>query len=62
MLGLLEDRAGLKAAIAAGVLALAAFAVREARAAGLGWGRSLWIAAILLGAGVGLLWLEVSLH
>ena len=50
------------AAIAAGVLSLAGFAVREARAAGLGWGRSLGIAAVLLAAGIGLLWLEVSLH
>jgi hypothetical protein len=39
MLGLLEDRAGLQAAIAVGFLSLAAFAVREARAAGLRWGR-----------------------
>jgi len=62
MLGLLEDRAGLQAAIAAGVLSLTAFAVQEARAAGLGWGRSVWIATVLLAAGVGLLWLEVSLH
>jgi hypothetical protein len=30
--------------------------------AGLSWARSLWIAAILVVAGVGLLWLEVSLH
>jgi hypothetical protein len=62
MLGLLDDRAGLQAAVVAGVLSLAAFAVREARAAGLGWGRSLGIAAVLLAAGIGLLWLEVSLH
>jgi hypothetical protein len=62
MLGLLDDRAGLQAAVVAGVLSLAAFAVREARAAGLGWGRSLAIAAVLLAAGIGLLWLEVSLH
>ena len=62
MVGLLEDRAGLRAATAAGVLSLGAFAVREARVAGLGWARSLWIATVLLMAGVGLLWLEVSLH
>ena len=62
MLGLLDDRAGLRAAIAAGVLSLAAFAVREARAAGLAWWPSLWIAMVLLAAGIGLLWLEVSLH
>ena len=62
MLGLLDDGAGLRAAIAMGVLSLAAFAVREARAAGLGWGRSLGLATVLLAAGAGLLWLEVSLH
>jgi hypothetical protein len=62
MVGLLEDRAGLRAATAAGVLSLGAFAVREARVAGLGWASSLWIATALLVAGVGLLWLEVSLH
>jgi len=62
MLSLIDDRAGLRAAIVASVLSLAAFAVREARAAGLGWGRSLEIATVLLAAGVGLLWLEVSLH
>ena len=60
--GLLEDRTGVRAAIVAGILSLGVFAVREARVAGLGWGRSLWIAAILVVAGVGLLWLEVSLH
>jgi len=62
MLGLLDNRAGLRAAIAAGVLSLAAFAVREARAAGLGWGRSLGLATALLAAGAGLLWREVALH
>jgi hypothetical protein len=62
MLGLLEDRAALRAAIASGVLSLGAFGVREARAAGLGLGRSLMVAAVLLAAGVGLLWLEISLH
>ncbi len=62
MMGLLEDRTGLRAAIAAGVLSLGAFAVREARVAGLGWARSLRIATGLVVAGVGLLWLEVSLH
>lgn len=62
MVGLLDDQGGLRAAIAAGVLSLAAFAVREARAAGLGWGRSFGVATVLLVAGVGLLWLEVSLH
>ena len=61
-MGLLEDRTGVRAAIVAGILSLGAFAVREARVAGLGWARSLWIAAILVVAGVGLLWLEVSLH
>ena len=62
MLGLLENRAGLRAAIAAGVLSLGVFAVREARQAGLGWARSLGVAAVLLAAGIGLLWLELSLH
>jgi len=61
-LGLLDSTAGLRAAIAAGILSLAAFGVREARAAGLGWGRSLGVATVLLAAGVGLVWLEVSLH
>jgi hypothetical protein len=62
MLGLLDDRAGMQAAIATGFLSLAGFAIARARAAGLGWGRSLWIAMVLLGAGIALLWLEVSLH
>ena len=62
MLGLLDSTAELRAAIAAGILSLAAFGVREARAAGLGWGRSLGVATVLLAAGVGLVWLEVSLH
>jgi hypothetical protein len=62
MVGLLKDRAALRAATAAGVLSLGAFAVREARVAGLGWARSLMIAAGLVVAGVGLLWLEVTLH
>lgn len=62
MFGLLDDRAGLRGAIGAGLLSLAAFAVREARTAGLGWGRSIGIALFLLAAGIGLLWLEVRLH
>ncbi len=62
ILGVLDDRAGMRAAIATGILSLAAFALLRARTAGLGWGRSLWIATVLLAAGVGLLWLEVSLH
>ena len=62
ILGVLSDQAGFRAGIAVGVLSLAVFAVREARAAGVGWARSMEIAAILLIAGVGLLWLEVSLH
>ena len=62
MLGILENRAGLRSSIAAGVLSLGAFAVREARQAGLGWARSLGVAAILLAAGLGLIWLELSLH
>ena len=62
MLDVLEDQAGLRAAIGAGVLSLGTFAVREARVAGISWGRSLWVAAVLLAAGAGLLWLEISLH
>jgi hypothetical protein len=62
MLGVLDGRAGLRAAVAAGVLSLAFFAVREARIAGVGWGRSIGIATILVVAGIGLLWLEISLH
>jgi hypothetical protein len=62
ILDVVGDQAAFRAGIAAGVLSLAAFAIREARAAGVGWGRSIEIAAILLIAGVGLLWLEVSLH
>jgi hypothetical protein len=62
ILGLLDDTAGLRAAIAAGLLSLAGFATGKARAAGLGWGRSLGVATVLLAAGVGLVWLEISLH
>ncbi|HET6791808.1 MAG TPA: hypothetical protein VFI35_09525 [Actinomycetota bacterium] len=62
MLDLLADRAGMRWGVAAGIVSLAVFAAREARTAGVGWGRSLWVAAILVAAGVGLLWLEVSLH
>lgn len=61
-LGVVGDQAGFRAGIAVGVLSLAAFAVREARVAGVGWGRSIAIAGIVLIAGVGLLWLEISLH
>lgn len=60
--GQLDDRVGLRAAIAVGLLSLPAFVVREARAAGLSWGRSLEIATVLLAAGFVLVWLEVSLH
>jgi hypothetical protein len=62
MIDLLDDRAGLRAATGVGLLSLAAFAVRESRIAGIGWVRSLGIAAVLLTVGIGLLWLEVSLH
>lgn len=61
-LGVLGGGTGLRTAIIASLLALAAFAVREARAAGLGWGRSLLVAMVLLVAGIGLVWLELSLH
>jgi hypothetical protein len=62
MFGLLDEGAGLRAAIVAGILSLAGFAVREARVAGLGWGRSVGIATFLLIAGIGLVRLEVALH
>jgi hypothetical protein len=62
LLGLLDPRAGFRIAIAAGILSLGGFGIREARAAGLGWWRSLGIAMVLLVAGVGVLWLEISLH
>jgi hypothetical protein len=62
IVGELDDRVGLRAAIAVGLLSLPAFVVREARAAGLGWGRSLEIATVLLAAGFVLVWLEISLH
>jgi hypothetical protein len=52
----------LRVAIAVGLLSIPAFVVREARAAGLGWGRSLEIATVLLAAGFVLVWLEISLH
>jgi hypothetical protein len=58
----LDERTAMRVAIASGVLSLAAWALREARAAGIGWARSVGIATVLLIAGVGLLWLEVSLH
>ena len=62
MLDVIEDEAGMRAAIGASVLSLAVFAVREARVAGVSWGRSLWVASVLLAAGAGLLWLEIALH
>jgi hypothetical protein len=62
VLGALDDRTAMRVAIAAGVLSLAGWALREARAAGIGWGRSVGIATVLLVAGLGLLWLEVRLH
>ncbi len=61
-LGVLSDRAGYRVATAAGLAALAAFSLREARAAGLAWPRALALSGVLLLAGVGLLLLEVSLH
>lgn len=62
VVGLLEDRTAARLALVAGLAALAGFAVREARLAGLEWLRSIVVAVMLLIAGVGLLWLEVSLH
>ena len=60
MLGLLDDRTGLWLATA--LAALAGFSVLAARAAGAGWWRSFWIAAVLLAGGLVLLRLEVALH
>lgn len=62
MVGLMEDRAGLRAAIGAGFLLLGAVALWEARVAGLGWARSIGISAVLVASGIGLLCLEVALH
>ncbi len=62
MLGLLDDRTGMWVATAAGLASLAGFSVMEARAAGAGWLRSFWIAAVLLAGGLVLLRLEVALH
>ena len=60
--GILSAPTAVRTAIAAGVASLWVFAILEARAAGLGWRRSLLIAAALLLAGVALLWYEVSRH
>ena len=60
--GVLSDPTAVRTAIAAGVASLGVFATREARAAGLGWRRSLVMAAGLVLAGMALLWFEVSLH
>jgi hypothetical protein len=60
--GLTGDRSAFRIAIAAGLLSLAAIALREARIANLGWGRSVGLAGVLTVAGIGLLWLEISLH
>jgi hypothetical protein len=62
VLGILSGRAAVRTAIAAGIASLGVFAIREARAAGLGWRRSLVMAAGLVLAGVALLWFEVLLH
>ena len=62
ILGLLDDRTGLRVATAAGLASLAGFTVQEARAAGAGWWSSMWIAAVLLAGGLALLRLEVALH
>lgn len=62
VIGFLSGRTAVRAAIAAGVASLGVFAIWQARESGLTWGRSLVIAAGLLLAGIGLLWLEVSLH
>ena len=62
MVGVLSDPTAVRTAIAAGIASLGVFAIREARDAGLGWRRSLLMAAGLVLAGVALLWFEVSLH
>ena len=62
VVGILSSPTAVRAAIAAGVASLGVFATREARAAGLGWRRSLVMAAGLVLAGVALLLFEVSLH
>jgi hypothetical protein len=62
MLGVVTAHTGLRSAVAAGILSLAVFAIREARAAGVGWSRSAGIAAFLVLAGIGVLWLEIALH
>ena len=60
--GVLSAPTAVRVAIEAGVASLGVFAIREARSAGLGWRRSLLIAAGLVLAGVVLLWFEVQLH
>jgi hypothetical protein len=62
VLGILSGKTAVRTAIAAGIASLGVFAIREARTAGLGWRRSLLMAAGLVLAGVSLLWFEVSLH
>ena len=62
MIGLIDDRAALRGAVITCLVLLAVIAVWEARSGGLGWGRSLAVSSVLLAAGIGLLWLEVSLH
>ena len=62
MIGLIDDRAALRGAVVACLLMLAVIAVWEARSAGLAWSRSLGVSAVLLAAGIGVLWLEISLH
>ena len=62
VVGILPAPTSVRAAIAAGIASLGVFAIREARTAGLGWRRSLLMAAGLVLAGVALLWFEVSLH
>ena len=61
-LGAFSVATGYTVAEGAGLLALGAFAVLQARASALSWARSIGIALLLLGAGVGLVLLELSLH
>ncbi len=62
VVAILSAPTAVRAAIGFGIASLGVFATWEARAAGLGWRRSLLMAAGLVLAGVVLLWLEVQLH
>jgi hypothetical protein len=61
-IGVLPLATSYTVAEGAGLAALGAFAIRQARGAGLSWMRSVGIAVFLLAAGVVLVILELSLH